>query len=215
MPGAAEDPAVAKLRASGAGEAALRAFDVDELEALDLRIGTVHAFQGIERDVVVASLGLGPDSAATSWRFVEDPHLFAVFVTRARRRLVLLCSADPPHGGLLQAYLDQAGRPPGRPKGGQAGPWARAIAEELELAGVDVVTGYPSGRHRVDVCVHVPDRSIGIECGLHPAGPAAHIERHLDLDRRGWELLDAYRSGWADRRGQLVVTLVNAIRAGT
>lgn len=94
----------------------MSSFEVDELEALDLRIGTVHAFQGIKRDVVIASIGLGPDDAAASWRFVDDPHLLAVFVTRARDRLIVLLWADPPEGGLVRAYLDQADRPP-RPPG--------------------------------------------------------------------------------------------------
>lgn len=70
-------------------EAVLVAFSADDLEKLDLRVGTVHAFQGNERDVVLASVGVGHDDGPRSWRFVEDPHLFAVFVTRARKRLVV------------------------------------------------------------------------------------------------------------------------------
>ncbi|MDQ1429363.1 MAG: hypothetical protein QOK39_2839, partial [Acidimicrobiaceae bacterium] len=62
----------------------LEAFSADDLEALDLRIGTVHAFQGNERDLVFASLGIGPDQSGASWRFVEDPHLFAVLMTPER-----------------------------------------------------------------------------------------------------------------------------------
>ncbi|MCA1708496.1 MAG: hypothetical protein LC808_36545, partial [Actinobacteria bacterium] len=79
-----------RSQADALEEAALASFEVDEIEALDLRIGTVHSFQGIEWDIVIGSLGLGPDDSAASWRFVEDPHLLAVFVTRARERLVFL-----------------------------------------------------------------------------------------------------------------------------
>lgn len=161
-----------RAQADALEEAVLASFDVDEIEALDLRIGTVHSFQGIERDVVIASLGLGPDDGAASWRFVEDPHLLAVFMTRARERLILLLSADPPEGGLVRAYVDQADRPPRAPEpAGLVGPWARAIAGELELAGIPVITAYPSGRHAVDICVHIPDRILGIECGVHPGWP--------------------------------------------
>lgn len=202
-----------RAQADALEEAALSSFDVDELEALDLRIGTVHAFQGIERDVVIASFGLGPDDAAAPWRFVEDPHLLAVFVTRARDRLIVLLSADPPERGLLRAYLDQADQPP-RPPGptGPVSAWAGVIAEELKVAGIPIIAGYPSGRHDVDVCVHVSDRSLGIECGVHPDGPAAHIRRHLDLERRGWELIEAHRSRWEDRRAEFVVEVLNVVR---
>ena len=117
-----------RAQADALEEAALGSFDIDELEALDLRIGTVHAFQGIERDVVIASFGLGPDDGASSWRFVEDPHLLAVFVTRARDRLILLLSADPPEVGLVRAYLDQADRPPRPPEpSGPVTAWAGSI----------------------------------------------------------------------------------------
>lgn len=185
-----------RAQADALEEAALRSFDVDELEALDLRIGTVHAFQGIERDVVIASLGFGSEDAATSWRFVEDPHLLAVFMTRARDRLILLLSADPPEGGLVRAYIDQADRPPRPPAPtGPVSAWAGRIAEELELAGIAVIAAYPSGRHDVDVCLHFPDQNLGIECGVHPEGPVAHIQRHLDLERRGWELIELTAHG--------------------
>jgi superfamily I DNA and/or RNA helicase len=48
-----------RAQADALETAALAAFSADELEALDLRVGTVHAFQGNERDVVIVSLGLG------------------------------------------------------------------------------------------------------------------------------------------------------------
>jgi hypothetical protein len=31
--------------------------------------------------IIIASVGIGPEESAVSWRFVEDPHLFAVFMT--------------------------------------------------------------------------------------------------------------------------------------
>ena len=203
-----------RAQADALEAAALAAFTADELEALDLRIGTVHAFQGNERDIVIALLGLGPADGATSWRFVDDPHLFAVLVTRARRQMVLLYSADPPPGSLVEAYLAQADTPPGPP--GLAGPvsaWTSQVADHLHLAGVDVRTSYPSGRHVVDVSLCDNTRSSGVECEVHADGPEAHIERHLALCRAGWKLAGAYRSRWADRGAELVVELVKELAA--
>ncbi len=202
-----------RAQADAIEEAVLGAFSADDLEALDLRVGTVHAFQGNERDVVIASLGIGPEETGTSWRFVEDPHLFAVLMTRARRRMTILCSAAPPAGGLVASYLAQADSPPGPPKpAGAVGPWATSIAEDLASAGTCVMTAYPTGRHVVDVCVDDGRRNLGIECAVHPAGPQAHIDRHLALTRNGWHLLDAYRSRWGDRRAELVVDLIGIVQ---
>ena len=201
-----------RAQAEALETAALQAFTAAELQSLDLRIGTVHAFQGNERDVVVASMGLGPDAGAASWRFVEDPHLFAVFMTRARKRMVLLYSADPPPGGLVEAYLAQADSPPGPPApAGPASAWVRTVADHLALGGTEVRTGYPSGRHVVDISLCDATRNVGFECDVHPDGPDAHIERHLALRRAGWDLVGAHRSRWGERPGELAVDLLHRL----
>jgi hypothetical protein len=203
-----------RAQADALEEVILEAFSADDLAALDLRVGTVHAFQGNERDVIIASLGLGPEEGPSSWRFVEDPHLFAVLMTRARRKITILLSADPPEGGLVAAYLAQADAPPGAPKpAGPLGPWASLIADDLRAANIPIIPAYPTGRHVVDICLADELRSVAIECGVHPDGADAHIERHMALVRAGWELLEAYRSRWGDRRAELIVSLAGALKS--
>ncbi len=70
----------------------LETYPIEEIERLGLTVGTVHAFQGSERDVVVASLALGSEESAASRRFLEDPNLFSVLVTRARQRMIVVTS---------------------------------------------------------------------------------------------------------------------------
>jgi hypothetical protein len=200
-----------RAQADAIEAAVLEALGIDDLQALDLRVGTVHAFQGNERDVVLASLGVGPDDTG-SWRFVEDPHLFAVFATRARQRMVLFASAEPPRGGLVADYLAQADHAPGPPPGSPPGdPWVATVAADLAGAGVPVITGYPTGRHVLDVCAARDGVDVAVECGVHADGPLAHVERHLALRRARWELLEAYPSRWAARRGELVVELLDRL----
>jgi hypothetical protein len=201
-----------RAQATALEEAALAAFSVDDIEAMDLRVGTVHAFQGHERDHVIASLGVGPDQDGTSWRFVEDPHLFTVFVTRARKQMTLLVSAEPPVHGIVADYVAQDDTPPGLPPSGPARTaWVRTIADDLRDGGLTTITSFPAGRHLVDVCV--PDAGdVGIECDVHPDGPEAHIERHLALVRLGWRLFDAYPSRWGDRRRELGADLLRSLK---
>ena len=205
-----------RAQADAIEKAVLETFSADDIEAMDLRVGTVHSFQGNERDDVVASIAVGPDESATSWRFVEDPHLFVVFMTRARRHMTILVSADPPDGGLVAAYLAQADSPPGPPQPvREVGPWATAIAVDLSAAGVPVRTAYPTGRHVVDVCLGDERRNVDIECLIHPDGPAAHIERHLALRRSGWEFAEAYQSRWGQRRAELIVEMIGLLKHPT
>lgn len=200
-----------RAQADAIEAAVLRSFSTDHVEYLDLRVGTVHAFQGNERDIVIASLGIGPDEDRASWRFVEDPHLFTVLVTRARRHLMVLVSADPPPDGLMSEYLAQANAPPGPPAPGlAANPWVADVADDLQAAGVPVLTSYPCGRHVIDIGIERPS-DVAIEAAIHPEGPSAHVVRHLSLMRLGWTVLEAFPSRWADRRGELVVELLRRV----
>jgi AAA domain len=205
-----------RAQADAIEKAVLKVFSADDIEALDLRVGTVHSFQGNERDDVVASIAVDPIENVASWRFIEDPHLFVVLMTRARRRMTVLVSADPPAGGIVAAYLAQADYPAGPPQPvRQVGEWARAIADELTAAGIPVWTAYPTGRHVVDVCLGDERRNVDIECLIHPDGPAAHIDRHLALRRSGWEFIEAYQSRWSQRRAELVVNLISSLKHPT
>jgi hypothetical protein len=198
-----------RAQADAIENAILHRFGVEQIEAMDLRVGTVHAFVGNERDVVIASIGLDGDASASSWRFVNDPHLFAVFATRARERFIVVRSADPPPTTLLADYLAQADVPPGppRPARGEPSPWIDEIAQVLRADDNRTVVNYPTGRHVVDVCVGDGYGFFGVECSVHPHGADDHIERHLSLDRRGWPLSEAYESKWGERRGELFVQL--------
>lgn len=202
-----------RAQADAIEAAVLAELGADGIEALDLRVGTVHSFQGNERDHVIVSLGVGTGAPAASWRFVEDPHLFAVLATRARQHLVLLVSGDPPGHGLLADYLAQADAPPRRAAPVRPlPPWTAAVADRLEAAGLDVRRSFPVGRHVVDVALLDRLRtSVSIECGVHPDGVDAHVERHLSLRRAGWQVVTAHRSRWEERPGELVIELARAV----
>ena len=86
-------------------------FGVREIRDLALRVGTVHSFQGGERDVVVASLGLAESDSAGRRRFLEHPNLFNVMVTRARRRMIVVTSLPLGTAGLTGEYLRHASEP--------------------------------------------------------------------------------------------------------
>jgi ATP-dependent RNA/DNA helicase IGHMBP2 len=70
----------------------------------EVRAGTVHSFQGRESDVVIYSL---VRTGRTEWRFLADPRLFNVAVSRARSLLVLVGDLDgAPATPKLQQLLE-------------------------------------------------------------------------------------------------------------
>jgi hypothetical protein len=197
--------------ADAAQDVLLAAYDVDDVERLGLRVGTVHAFQGAEADHVVLILGLAADDPPGRRRFVEDPHLFNVMVTRARRSLVVVTALPTPAGrpnGLVEEYLIHAARPP-RPADDAPcpTPWCEAVARELRALGVTVRTAYPVGHWTVDVCAGDGDGAVGVETTVHPDGPAAHVARHRALGAAGWRLVDGFPTGWGGDAGRAAIDL--------
>lgn len=181
---------------------------------LDLRIGTAHGMQGNERDIVLCSMGLG-DGDGGARRFAEDPHLLAVLLTRARRRLHLLLSYEPGPESVLAEYVARSDTPPGRPApAAMLAPWVADLAGELQRADVDVAHAYPVGRQVVDLAIAAGDRAVAVIAGVHPAGVEAHVDRHLLLLRRGWRVIEVPESLWHDRPGETALEVAAVLRPG-
>ena len=69
------------------------------------------------------------------------------------------------------------------------------------ILGFECRTDYPVGRWTVDL-VAIPDddpeRAAAIETRVHPGGPGPHIDRHLQLRRAGWRILEAWPTAHDD-----------------
>ena len=105
-----------------------------------------------------------------------------------------------------------ADRPP-RPAERAAPPrgWVASLAGRIEGYGIRVLADYPVAGYTVDLAVGEGDAAVGVECLIHPDGPAAHIERHLALRRAGWEILDAFESRFLARPDAAVEQIVEAV----
>ena len=204
-----------RAQADALEAAMLAAFSATELMAMDLRVGTVHAFQGNERDVIVCSLGLAAGDAG-GWNFLSNPNLLAVLLTRARRRMIMVSSFTPAPHSLLGEYLARADAPPGAPAPAVAPTeWCDTIADGLASVGLPTYRCYPTGNHVVDVATISQGRPAAVVCGLHPAGVDAHLERHAALVRAGWQVHDALQSRWGDRPAELILDLSHRVTTGT
>lgn len=164
----------------------LHRFTTREIEGMDLAVGTVHRFQGGERDVMIISLGLRDADPPGRWRFVQDPNLFNVMVTRARQRIVVVTAITDPPRGLVADYLRHADQPPAAPVGTTSEGWTSELASALREAGVEVRAGYPVGHWTIDLCVGEGRHAVAVECGRHAQGVEAHLARRRALGQAGW-----------------------------
>jgi hypothetical protein len=184
---------------------------VEQIEERGLRVGTVHAFQGSEAELVIVSLGLAPDDPPHRRRFVADPHLFNVMVTRARRRLVVVTALEQPDG-LIGEFFQYASGPPSRAGKSDADEgWTAELAAELNRLQVLTRPAYEVGRWTVDLCIGPPDNPIGVLCGPHPDGPAAHLARQRALTQAGWRLRDGFASRWNNDPRRAALELAAAL----
>jgi hypothetical protein len=184
---------------------------LDEVRQLNLRLGTVHGFQGGQRDRIYVSLTIDDNSSAGSLRFLSDRNLFNVMVTRARRQMIMLTSGGASPGGVLDDYLRYAAQSSVTQQILAVSDWTNAVAGALSDAAIPVRVGYPVGRHTIDIVLpgDLQSAPTAMICGVHPDGVAMHIERHLDLVRSGWVVQDVYASRWKENLAGLAVSVVS------
>jgi superfamily I DNA/RNA helicase/very-short-patch-repair endonuclease len=184
------------------------AFTSEQIARHHIVTGTAHTLQGDQRDVVVISTVIDPDFHHATLRFIENPNLFNVAVTRARKRLVMVTSVTPAHlpageGHLLAKFFQHAANPldpEARPDAFRSN-FERQVADALRARGVKVIAAYPSCGYEIDLVAVADGRSLAIECDGHPhhfnndgTYTDQDIARHLVLTRAGWDIA---RVGWS------------------
>lgn len=217
---AQESAIVAEIERLSSTEPELRALvTTDRLDGFFVK--NLENVQGDERDVIIFSIGYGPDEHG---KFTEQlgplgkqggQRRLNVAITRARRRVEVVSSvraADFPGTSAaegirhLQRYLDFAER--GivalaldlNAAGGDAeSPFEEAVLSFLSGCGYDVVPQVGVAGYRIDMAIRHPDRpgefSLGIECD----GAAYHSSRVArDRDRLRQEVLEGL--GWRIHR---------------
>lgn len=173
-------------------EAVLLEFGPDDIADMRLMVTTAHGFQGAERDHIIVVPGLGPDDTDQRRRFVEQPNLFNVMVTRARRHMVVVTPLEPDTTTRLGRFLgwsEHAPAPIDCPET-SGRPGADDLGHLLRDRGIAVRFDYPVGQHAIDLVATGSGRSIAVMCGVHPDGPAAHRRRHIELVQAGWRVFD-------------------------
>jgi hypothetical protein len=191
-------------------------FTSDRLDGFFVK--NLESVQGDERDVIVFSVGYGPDetgrmtlafgplSTNGGWRRLN------VAITRARRRVEAVASFHPrqldarsaKHRGVreLLRYLDYAERGPAalavapdRRDASVPGPLEQSVFATLAGWGYEVVPRVGAAGYRIDLGVRHPDRPGSFLLGVELDGPTYGSSRITrDRDRLRQEVLEGL--GW-------------------
>lgn len=75
------------------------------IEKYNITVGTAHAFQGEEKDLMIMSWTVADNSPIQQQTFINNKNLFNVAVTRANKRVINFVSIKHPTG-LLKEYVE-------------------------------------------------------------------------------------------------------------
>lgn len=133
-----------------------------------LRVGTAHAFQGDERDVIVVSLCCSAEMSAGTRSFVTSSrNLFNVAVTRARAVLHVVGDRSwaREEGPDFIRRLAVGASAPQKPSATPAyeSVWEERLDEALRDAGILTQPQYPVAGRRLDLAVVRPGLKLDIE----------------------------------------------------
>jgi hypothetical protein len=181
-------------------------FTSDIIRKHEIEAGTAHTFQGDERDIMLLSFTLAPNSHFQSVFFAQKPNLFNVAVTRARKKLLCYISRPPETlpDGLLRNYLEyiqNADRQFGQSVDFEANdPIKNEMKELLQEAGLNVQFNTEIGGYPVSFFVAGEKNAIILE----PVGFegdkrdfSSLIEKHTTLERCGWKLVYITAREWS------------------
>lgn len=158
--------------------------------AQEITVGTVHRYQGDERDAIFFSPVVAPPYADKMISFAADPNLVNVAMTRAKRRFVVVGNREAcvREAGVLADLSAYIGRLDG---GGYDSPVEEMLANALRDRGIDSQAGRNVAGHRLDLAVTRGTRMLDIECdGAAFHSDIAHDEmRDEAITNAGWEVM--------------------------
>ena len=194
----------------------LERIELDAIEKHDLLIGTAYSFQGEERDVMLLSFTLDTDSHPTSFRYLSQPDVFNVSITRARDYQIVFTSLrenDLGRHPLLGRFLSQMKRPLNAGRNTREtvkDAFLEAVMGRLQQEGFHLWPTYAVAGSTVDLVAEKDGRAFGLDLIGYPdeLGAAIELERYRMFARAGLSLFPLSLSAWA-RDADVCVTAIN------
>lgn len=188
-----------------------------DFERFQILVGTPHRFQGEERDIVYTSWVLDQQAHPNSWRFVNQPELFNVMITRARieqRIYISVAPKDMPAGHLLASLVQSTQTALSKPQAAEAAWLLKKVQDCLEnMADIHIHRAYPIGSMVVDLLVVARDATYAIDLIGFPDETLMPltISEVRRLDRIGIGVIPASYAEWVFDRARSEEELLGAL----
>ncbi len=196
-----------------------KTYHLDIIDRHRLLIGTAHSFQGEERDVMFISLALSASDHPTAFRYLNQPDVFNVSITRARSQQHVFTSLDPSQlkPGLVRRCLESIAQQAATPVLPQKSKDAfldeiTEVAKDLGI--VEIYRAYPIAGIEIDLLVMHAQHTYCIDAVGYPGDFAESfsIERCKILHRVGLTTFPVAYSRWHLQHEQAVNELATFLR---
>ncbi len=188
-----------------------RSLSFEQMRRHDLLIGTAHTFQGEERDEMYISLAIDDTAHSATMRFLNNPQLLNVAVTRARHLQFLYASFDPQQldkQSLLSQLMHSVESPMAHRTNTNApvDAFRTEIARELEKLGLRTWQDFCIASEPIDLIIESSERSLALDLIGYPGqlSTAYPLERYRMLHRAGLDILPLSYRDWRLRRGPVL-----------
>ncbi len=178
-----------------------------------IEVGTAHTFQGDEKDIIILSFALAPNSHFQSLTFLQKPNLFNVAITRAKKKLICFVSktVESVQSGLFRSYLEYLREHVEKDaKLAESGKltiddsiyknsFERELAENIKEEALEVISGFESAGFKIDLVVTDGEKQIAIECdGVEDNEPENFKQtwKQSVLERCGWKVMRVTAREW-------------------
>lgn len=198
-------------------------FTLEELQKHNLLAGTAYSFQGEERDVMYLSLALDDDSHSAAFRYLAQPEVLNVSITRARNQQLVYHSFDlasvPAQGLLGYWLLDSGGEFEASaeflPAPECKDQFRDDLVEALRQRGLRSWTNYQIAGERMDLIVGAENRQIGIDLVGYPGelAEAYSLDRYRVLLRSGLCVYPLSFRDWEESQEKCIQQVENTLRS--
>jgi superfamily I DNA and/or RNA helicase len=184
----------------------LKNFTLKELQRHEILAGTAHTFQGEERDVMILSFCADTNSHANLFRFMSDPNVLNVSITRARNLQYILTSFDYTQlkkDLFIRNYIEYIIELQNRSnednrKQAAEDEFLQEVLDQLKKYPFMLYPDYESAGLTIDLLVTHEDKTLGIDLVGFPGkfAPIFPLEKYRIYARSGIQIMPLGYFSW-------------------
>ncbi len=190
----------------------MKNFSLEIIDKHKILVGTAHSFQGEERDIMFISLCVDVSSHSAAFRFIDNPNVFNVAMTRAKSKQHIVHSVslnELKAGTLLYKFFDFYLN--STPKQVETRDeifdvFAKEVSRSLNSVHIATQIAIPIAGHTMDIVANNGQKAIGIDLIGFPGdfAEAYPIERYKMFNRAGMKVIPLPYSSWRNHREECI-----------